>query len=75
MKVTSVRFDRCQLGWLCRFTFREVTAQQFTDETFEEGDGGQWWWLAYLRARARAKQLSRAVRAQPGERAAKGWAD
>ena len=75
MRVWNVLFEKAQRGWHCTITFTHETANQFTEEIEAVRCGARYWWWAYICARRAARATHELLRAKPGERAAKGWAD
>ena len=73
MKIRSVKFERCQLGWLCKIGFNFASSRQFTDEYHIVEVARRWWLLAFFTARWQAKFHIRVHGAKNGEREANGW--
>ena len=73
MKTRYVKFERAQLGWLCKIGFTFASARQFTDEFHIVEAARKWWVLAYFAARWQAKFHIAVHGAKRGEREAKGW--
>ena len=75
MKIRDVKFERGQLGWLCKIGFTFASSRQFTDEYQVVECARKWWILAFFAARWQAKFHVAVRGAKPGERPAKGWAE
>ena len=73
MKTKYVKFERCQLGWLCKIYFSFSSSRQFTDEHHLVEVARRWWILSFFAARWEARFHIRVHGARRGEREAKGW--
>jgi len=73
MKIIAYGMAKGQDEWRCTVTFLVTTAKQFTDEVHDATRYAPGPWRALLRARWEAWRTTRSLRAQPGEREAKGW--
>lgn len=73
MRIRDVKFQRCQLGWLCKIGFTFASTRQFTDEYHLVECARKWWIVAFFAARWQAKFHVSVHGAKPGERKALGW--
>lgn len=75
MKLRGFNITNAQLGWVVDCYFRVTTADQFCDQECYVHSGHRWMLVAVIRSYLAARKAAGALRARPGERAAKGWAD
>jgi len=75
MKIQFVKFEKRQIGWLCKIGFNFTSTRQFTDEYHVVECWRKWWILAFFAARWQAKFHVQVHGAKPGERTRMGWAE
>lgn len=75
MVIHGFDITRAQLGWVCDCHFDVLTAHQFTEESTWNSGHGKWIWLAMWRSWRMAKEKHNRMKAKPGEREARGWAE
>ncbi len=75
MKIRDVKFQRCQLGWLCKIGFNYTSCRQFSDEYHIVECARKYWLLAFFAAKWEMRFYVRIHGAKVGERAAKGRDD
>lgn len=73
MKIRDVKFERNQLGWLCKIGFTFASTRQFTDEYHLVECARKYWFLAFLAARWQMKFHVHVHGAKRGEREQIGW--